>query len=117
MEGFESKQPSDLFSYLRGAYTEKCSAYQLLHTFYGCHQGEGEDFCDYSHALSQILSSVLNQEQDAFPKDKVVKTVRNQFTEGIIDPALKRELLKLVRKRQSTLFDVCEEAITGGQAQ
>lgn len=41
------------------------------------------------------------------------KNVRNQFLEGVIDPALKRELWKLVRKRpQSPLFDVREEAIT-----
>jgi hypothetical protein len=43
-----------------------------------------------------MLSFVLKQEQDFVSEDKIDKNVINQFLEGIIDPALKRELRKLV---------------------
>lgn len=50
--GNEARQPSDLFSYLRGAFREKQTTLQLLHAFYAHRQFEGEDFRDFSHALS-----------------------------------------------------------------
>lgn len=109
--GGESKQPSDLFSYLRGAFREKRNAPQLLHAFYARKQEEGEDLRDYSHALSQILSLVLKQSPDAVTNVKL--TMRDQFIEGIRDSSLRRELRRFVREKpQSTFFDVREEALT-----
>lgn len=38
--------------------------------------------------------------------------VRDQFVEGVSDSTLRRELRKMVREKpESTLFDVCQEAI------
>lgn len=50
--GGQPKQANDLFSYLRGAFREKCTTPQLLHAFYAHKQLDGEDLTDYSHVLS-----------------------------------------------------------------
>lgn len=108
--GGETKQPSDLFSYLRGAFREKRTTPQLLHAFYARRQLEGEDFRDFSHALSQLLNSALQQSHYAVSDSQLA--LRDQFIEGIRDATLRRELRKLVREKpQSTLFDVREEAM------
>lgn len=108
--GGETKQPSDLFSYLRGAFREKRTTPQLLHAFYARRQLEGEDFRDFSHALSQLLNSALQQSHNAVSDPQLA--LRDQFIEGIRDTTLRRELRKLVRERpHSTLFDVREEAM------
>lgn len=64
--GGQPKQPSDLFSYLRGAFREKRTTPQLLNAFYARRQADGEDLRDYSHALSQLLNSALQQSPKAF---------------------------------------------------
>lgn len=86
--------PSYLFSYLRNAFGEKRNPTQLLRT-YNCKQAHGEDLRDYSHALSQIMGSILKQSSNAIPNEKVV--LREQFIQGLRDTALPGELRKLVR--------------------
>ncbi len=104
--GGETKQPSDLFSYLCGAFREKHTTPQLLHAFYAGWQLEGEDFREFS----QLLNSALQQSHNAVSDPQLA--LRDQFIEGIRDTTLHRELHKLVReKSQSTLFDVREEAM------
>lgn len=108
--GGGTNQPSDLFSYLRGAFREKRTTPQLWHAFYARKQLEGEDFRDFSHSLSQLLSSALQQSPNAVSDPQF--TLRDQFIEGMRDAALRRELRKLVREKpQSTLFEVREEAM------
>ncbi len=78
--------------------------------FYAGRQLEGEDFCDFSHALSQLLNSALQQSHNAVSDPHLA--LRDQFIEVIRDMTLRRELHKLVREKpQSTLFDVREEAM------
>lgn len=101
--------PRDLYSYLRNAFGERRSTTQLLQNFYNRKQADGEDLRDYSHALSQILSSVVKQSSNAIPNEKIV--LRDQFTEGLRDSALRRELRKIVRdKPDSSLLDVRNKA-------
>lgn len=105
-----SKQPGDIFSYLRDAFREKRTVPQLLNAFYARRQLEGEDLKDYSHAISQILNSALLQSPSAV--HDVASTLRDQFIEGVRDSGLRRELRRLVREKpSSTLIDVREEAI------
>lgn len=109
MDG-EPKDPSELFTCLREAYAEKRSMAQLLQAFYGRQQREGENFQEYSHALSQILRLALKQRPNAVSDAKAA--VRDQFIEGVRDSSLRRELRKMVRDDpQTTLLDVREEAI------
>lgn len=103
-------EPNDLFTCLRGAFREKRSTPQLLHAFYARRQLEGEDLRDYSHALSQLLNSALQQSSDAVADAQLA--LRDQFIEGVRDSALRRELRRLIREKpRSSLFDVREEAI------
>lgn len=59
--GNQSRQASDLFTFLREAFGERRSGTQLLQTFYNRKQLDGEDLRNYSHALSRLLSSVAKQ--------------------------------------------------------
>lgn len=102
--------PSDLYSYLRNAFGEHRSTTQLLQTFYNRKQAEGEDLRDYSHALSQILNSVVKQSLNVIPNEKNV--LRDQFIEGLRDSTLRRELRKMVREQPACgLLDVRREAL------
>lgn len=108
--GREDKSAEDLFSYLRAAFREKRSTSQLLHTFYARKQLDGEDFRDFSHALSLMLNATLQQAPHCVPD--VQLALRDQFIEGVRDSALRRELRKVVRERpHATLFEVREEAL------
>ena len=108
--GGQAKQPSDLFSYLRGAFREKRTTPQLLHAFYARRQIDGEDFRDYSHALSQLLNSALQQSPNAVADAQIA--LRDQFIEGVRDSTLRRDLRRLIREKPgSNLFDVREEAM------
>lgn len=108
--GDQPGQPSDIFGFLREAFGEKCSATQLLQTFYNRKQVDGKDLRQYSHALSQILSSIVKQSRASLPREK--EMLRDQFIERLRDLALRRELRKFVRDNpQSNLLEVRSEAI------
>lgn len=77
--GGEQIEPEEIFCFLREAYGERRSVAQLLQTFFSCFQLEGEDFFEYSHALSQILRLALKQRPDAVRDTKMA--VRDQFVE------------------------------------
>lgn len=102
-------QVSDVYGYLRDAFTDKRSGPQLLHDFYSCKQREGEDILDYSHALRKALHKIIKRSPDAIANTQVV--LRDQFIEGIRDPTLRRELRRHVRDKPScTMVEVREEA-------
>lgn len=108
--GGEMKQPQELFAYLRGAFREKRTTPQLLHAFYARRQSDGEDFRDYSHSLSQLLTAALQQSANVVADPQLA--LRDQFIEGVREPTLRRELRRFVRERpHCTLFDVRDEAM------
>ncbi|XP_049333758.1 uncharacterized protein LOC125801299 [Astyanax mexicanus] len=112
--GSEQCQPSDVFDFLRKAFGERRSAAQLLQTFYQRRQAEGENLRDYSHALSQILTSVVKQSPDTLSDEKTI--LRDQFIEGLREASLRRELRKFVREKpQSSLLEVRNEAMLWSQ--
>lgn len=108
--GGEIKQPQELFSYLRGAFRERRTTPQLLHAFYSRRQSDGEDFRDFSHALSQLLNAALQQSSHVVSDPQLA--LRDQFIEGVRDSTLRRELRRFVRERpHCTLFDIRDEAM------
>lgn len=108
--GGEIKQPQELFSYLRGAFREKRTTPQLLHAFYSRRQSDGEDFRDFSHALSQLLNAALQQSSHVVSDPQLA--LRDQFIEGVRDSTLRRELCRFVREQpHCTLFDIRDEAM------
>lgn len=105
----ETDQIGGLFSYLREAFGDRRSASQLLQHFYSCKQKDGEDIRDFSHALSQALSSVMKRYPSAVVNERLA--LRDQFVDGVCDPSLRRELHKYVRAHpESSLIEVREEA-------
>ena len=108
--GGDSTTTNDIFSYLRQAFGEKRSTAQLLQAFYGRKQREGEDLRNFSHALSQMLGSVMKQTPTAVSDEK--RVIRDQFIEGVSDLSLRRELRKFIRdKADATFIEVRDEAI------
>lgn len=78
--GGQPKQPSDLFSYLRGAFREKYTTPQLLNAFYARRQVDRKDLRDYSHTLSQILDLPLQQSPYVVADAQL--DLREHFIEG-----------------------------------
>lgn len=85
--GNQSRQASDLFTFLQEAFGEWRSETQLLQMFYNCKQLEGEDLRNYSHALSRLLSSIVKQSADGLANKQGI--LRDQFVEGVRDAALR----------------------------
>ncbi|XP_067381076.1 uncharacterized protein [Channa argus] len=105
----QTEQTSDLFSYLREGFGDRRSSSQLLQNFYSCKERDGEDIRDFSHVLSQALSSVMKHYPRSVANGKIA--LRDQFIEGVRDPVLRRELRKYVRALpDSSLIEVREEA-------
>ena len=103
-------EAGELYFCLTNAFGEKRSVTKLLQAFYNRKQADGEDLRDYSHALSQLLKSVMKQSRDAVPNEKVV--LRDQFIEGLGDAALRRELRRMVRDRpEFNILDIRDEAL------
>lgn len=70
-------------------------------------------FPDFSHALAQALSQITKRALEAVGDEKTI--LRDQFVEGIRDPALRRELRRYVRdKPESSMVEVREEAYLWG---
>ncbi|XP_047676398.1 zinc finger CCHC domain-containing protein 18-like [Tachysurus fulvidraco] len=108
--GNQSRQASDLFTFLRDAFGERRSGTQLLQMFYNRKQLEGEDLRNYSHALSRLLSSIVKQSPDGLANEQGI--LRDQFVEGVRDAALRRELRKITREKPYlTLLEIRNEAI------
>lgn len=95
---------------MREAFREKRTVPQLLHAFYSRRQLDGEGLREFSHALSQLLNSVLQQSPPMVANAQLA--LRDQFVEGVRDSTLRRELRRLLRERpESSLFDVRNEAM------
>ncbi len=90
--GNQSRQASDLFTFLREAFGERRSETQLLQMFYNRKKLEGKDLQNYSHALSRLLSSVTKQSPGGLANEQ--GTLSDQFVEGV--RALRRELRKKI---------------------
>ncbi|XP_067309558.1 uncharacterized protein [Pseudorasbora parva] len=104
---------TDILTYLREAFTDRRSSAQLLQDFYSRKQKEGEDIRDFSHALAQALVQITKRAPEAVGDEKIM--LRDQFVEGIRDPALRRELRRYVRdKPESSMVEVREEAYLWG---
>ncbi len=104
---------TDVLTYLRESFTDRRGSAQLLQDFYSRKQKEGEDVRDFSHALAQALGRISKRAPGAVGNEKIM--LRDQFVEGIRDPALRRELRQYVREKpESSMVEVREEAYLWG---
>ena len=96
------KNPELVFTALQEAFGERRSLPQLLRLFYERHQRENESLRGYSHALSDIIGHICRKNGDAIPsKDQAL---RDQFSENVRDPVLRKELKKLIRQDPAISF-------------
>ncbi len=104
---------TDVLTYLRESFTYVCGSAQLLQDLYSHKQKEGEDVRDFSHALAQALGRISKSAPGAVGNEKIM--LRDQFVEGIRDPALRRELRRYAREKpESYMVEVREEAYIWG---
>lgn len=86
--------------------------------FFDRKQKENESLFEFSHALMELMEKIKMSKKDCIANPDLV--LRDQFCENVHDPALRRELKKLVRANAGwTILEVRQEAtrwVEEGQA-
>lgn len=96
------RDPARLLKILEEAYGHPCSLTQAQKSFFDRKQREGESLREYSHALLSLAEGV-NRCSEAVDLCGE-QAVGNQFAENVRDPALRRELKKLLRQDPKIRF-------------
>ena len=106
----ERKDPDRFIAILRELYGCSKSYVALQEAFFSRKQQEGETLQEFSLALMTLMDKVKQSAPDAVPNAEVL--LRDQFTEHVLEGALRRELKQLVRWQPlSTLLEMRTEAI------
>lgn len=106
----ERRDPDKIISILRELYGCSKSYVALQEAFFSRKQQDGETLQEFSLALLSLMDKVKQSAPDAVPNSDVL--LRDQFTEHVLDGALRRELKQLVRRQpRATLLEVRAEAI------
>ena len=106
----ERKDPDKIISILKELYGCSKSYVALQEGFFSRKQQEGETLQEFSLALLSLMDKVKQSAPDSVPNSEVL--LRDQFTEHVLDGALRRELKQFVRREpQATLLKVRAEAI------
>lgn len=106
----DKDDPTKIISALRELYGCTVSYVALQEVFYSRRQLEGETLQEFSLVLLGLFDKLKHQSPHAILNADVI--VRDQFIEGVLDNALRRELKQLVRRQPAaTLLDVRGEAI------
>lgn len=106
----EREDPKKILSILEDLYGCSKSYVSLQQSFFSRKQQEGESLQEFSHALNCLMEQVERcapRELQGGPT-----LLRDQFVEHVLDPNLRRELKRVVRKHpEYSLLDVRGEAI------
>lgn len=106
----ERKDPDKIISILKELYGCSKSYVALQESFFSRKQQDGETLQEFSLALLSLMDKVKKSAPDSVPNSEVL--LRDQFTEHVMDGALRRELKQFVRREpQATLLKVRAEAI------
>lgn len=106
----ERGDPSKVIAVLQELYG-CCESYVALQAaFFSRRQQDGETLLEFSLALVSLMASVKQRAPIEMPNAEVL--LRDQFTEHVLDGALRRELKQFVRRQPTaTLLEVRGEAI------
>lgn len=96
------RDPTLLLKTLEEAYGHPCSLTQAQKCFFDRKQKDGESLREYSHALLSLAEGVNRCSKQGEVCGE--QAVGNQFAENIRDPALRRELKKLLRQDPNMKF-------------
>lgn len=106
----ERRDPITILSILKELYGCQQSYITLQQDFFARRQIEGESLQEFSLALMSLMAQVKQQAPDGMPNSEVL--LRDQFTEHVLDGALRRELKQLVRRQPTiTLMELRAEAM------
>jgi len=96
------KDPERLLETLKEAYGHPCSLTQAQKRFFDRRQREGESLREYSHALLS-LAELINRCNHGIELCGE-QAAGSQFAENVRDPALRRELKKIIRQDPTIKF-------------
>lgn len=106
----DKDDPEKIISALRELYGCAESYVALQELFYSLRQLEGETLQEFSLVLLGFFDKLKQQSPHVISNADVI--VRDQFIEGVLDNALRRELKQLVRRQPAaTLLEARGEAI------
>lgn len=106
----ERGDPPTVFTILKDLYGCAKSYVTLQQAFFSRHQLEGETLQEFSLALLALMEQVKQCAPDEMPNAGTL--LRDQFTEHVLDSALRRELKQFIRgKPTATLLELRSEAI------
>ncbi|KAF7227885.1 putative LOC107386907-like protein, partial [Nothobranchius furzeri] len=106
----EREDPECILTILQELYGCSKSYVTLQEDFFSRKQKEGESLQEFSHALFCLMEKITVNAPGVVSDAAVL--LRDQFTEHVLEPSLRRELKKLVRGNPTlTLLDVRKEAI------
>lgn len=110
----DRNSPERIISALRELYGCTKSYIALQEAFYSWQQLKGERLQEFSLALLGLFDRLRQQSSHAISNADVV--VRDQFIEGVLDNALRRELKQLVGASLLQHYWKCEGKPSAGKA-
>lgn len=106
----ERNDPDRIIAILTDLYGCSQSYIALQEAFFSRKQQEGETLQEFSLALMGLMDKVKQRAPDAVPNAEVL--LRDQFSEHVLDGALRRELKQLIRRQPLlNLIEIRAEAI------
>ena len=107
--GDEWADPSSFCAIVRDVFGEKLSKTQSLQRFFSRKQKDREHVQDFSHALMSMAEHIVRDFPG--PMDNKDQNLRDTFIENLLDPMIRRDLKRMVRKHPDRTFnEVREEA-------
>lgn len=106
----DRNDPKKIKSILRELYGCSQSYVALQEAFFSRKQQDGETLLEFSLALMSLMDRVKHRAPDGLVNVEVL--LRDQFSEHVIDGALRRELKQLIRRQPTmTMLELRAEAI------
>eukprot|EP00745_Piridium_sociabile_P039241 TRINITY_DN729_c0_g1_i4.p1 TRINITY_DN729_c0_g1~~TRINITY_DN729_c0_g1_i4.p1 ORF type:complete len:414 (+),score=73.91 TRINITY_DN729_c0_g1_i4:490-1731(+) len=96
----ETDTPEKVTGILLGVFGDKRRITTLMKVFFNRDQQPKESLLDYSHAVRSLERSIRRKKPEILPDD----IVRDKFIDGLVDPTLRRDLRRLVRRNPLTSF-------------
>lgn len=102
--------PTKIFKYLDGLYGDNTPLALLRGMFFDCRQRPGESVRAFSLRCRELFQRLKDRDADVF--SEAGQVLRDQFIMGLQDPELRRELNRMIRRREVNTFEQArEEAI------
>lgn len=95
--------PALIFKYLDGLYGDNTPIAHLRGMFFDCRQRPGESVRAFSLRCRELFQRLKDRDPDVF--SEAGQVLRDQFTMGLQDTELRRELNRMIRRNEVTTFE------------